>query len=205
MAARAQKATSARAEVLLHPVRLRVVQALAAMKQATVGELAEALSDVPAPSLYRHMGKLAKAGLLEVVSKRRVRGTVEKTYALEAAGANLGPDDIAGADVATHGRWFLTFALGLNDKLTRVLQRAADDGEGIDFVRDGIGYHTVPLWLTGDELVQMSAELNAVIGKYMGNGPDQGRTLRSFSTVLMPEPDAPGVDGGEPRDEHAAD
>ena len=184
-------AKASRAEVLLHPVRLRVVQALAALKQATVQQLAEALEDVPAPTLYRHVNKLAGVGLLEVVSKRRVRGTVEKTYALEAAGANLTNDDIAGADVDTHGRWFLAFALGLNNKLTRVLQRCVDSGEAIDFVRDGIGYHTLPLWLDDDDLQQMSAELNAVVGKYIAQGPGDGRSLRSFSTVLMPDPDGP--------------
>jgi DNA-binding transcriptional ArsR family regulator len=180
-----------RAEVLLHPVRLRVVQTLAAMGKATVGELAQALDDVPAPTLYRHVNKLASAGLLEVVGKRRVRGTIEKTFALEAAGANLSPDDIAGADVDTHGRWFLTFALGLHDKLTRVLQGSVEAGKGIDFVRDGIGYHAVPLWLDDDELKAMSAELNAVVHRYLQQGPGGGRRLRSLSTVLMPEPDVP--------------
>jgi DNA-binding transcriptional ArsR family regulator len=187
----AARATPSRAEVLLHPVRLRVVQTLAALGQATVADLAAALEDVPAPSLYRHIGKLKAAGLLEVVSKRRVRGTVEKTYALEAGGANLTGEDIAGADVETHGRWFLTFALGLNDKLTRALQLKVEAGEGIDFVRDGIGYHTVPLWLDDDELKAMSAELNVVLARYLEHRPGAGRKLRSFSTVLMPEPDAP--------------
>lgn len=53
--------------VLLHPVRLRIAQHLALHTQATVRQLGEALPDVPAASLYRHLRRMTELGVLEVV------------------------------------------------------------------------------------------------------------------------------------------
>jgi len=47
---------------------------------------------VPPTSLYRHLGHLIDAGVLDVVSERRVRGTVERTYVARAA-PSVSPDD----------------------------------------------------------------------------------------------------------------
>jgi hypothetical protein len=54
------------AELLLHPVRLRVVQALLGDRVLTTGDLHAELPDVPTASLYRHVAVLAGAGVLEV-------------------------------------------------------------------------------------------------------------------------------------------
>jgi hypothetical protein len=56
------------------------------MRKLTTADLRAELPDVPPTSLYRHLGHLIDAGVLEdVVSERRVRGTLERTYVLSAA------------------------------------------------------------------------------------------------------------------------
>ena len=72
----------ASADLLLHPVRLRIVKAFLGERALTTGQLAEELEDVPSGSLYRHVALLVKAGVLQVVAERRVRGAVERTYML---------------------------------------------------------------------------------------------------------------------------
>ena len=81
----------ASADLLLHPVRLRVVKAFLGDRALTTAQLAAELSDVPAGSLYRHISRLTKAGVLHVVAERRVRGAVERTYALRLALRSCGP------------------------------------------------------------------------------------------------------------------
>lgn len=74
---------------MLHPVRLRILQAFRGRSAMTARELAERLADVPQATLYRHLGALTDGGVLRVVEERRVRGAVERVFALpeEAAGA----------------------------------------------------------------------------------------------------------------------
>src|SRR5215467_1711411 len=53
----------ASADLLLHPVRLRIVQAFLGDRALTTSALAGELADVPPASLYRHVAKLVRAGV----------------------------------------------------------------------------------------------------------------------------------------------
>src|SRR5262245_53062252 len=99
----------ATADLLLHPVRLRVVQAFLGDRALTTTQLQAELPDVPAGSLYRHVAKLVEGGVLDVVSERRVRGAVERTYVLRASRARLGVDEIASMSREQHRQAFLAF------------------------------------------------------------------------------------------------
>ena len=83
------------AELLLHPVRLRIVQAFLPDRVLTTGRLGELLPDVATATLYRQVATLAEAGVLEVVEERRVRGAAERTYRLRTQAASVGPEDAA--------------------------------------------------------------------------------------------------------------
>jgi Bacterial regulatory protein, arsR family. len=69
----------ASSEILLHPVRLRIVQAFLGDRALTTSQLAAELDDVPAASLYRHVALLSDAGVLRVAAERRIRGSLERT------------------------------------------------------------------------------------------------------------------------------
>ncbi len=81
-------------DLLLNPIRLRMIGAMACGKR-TAGEIGEALPDVPAATLYRHLKKLADAGVVTVVATRPARGALERIYALAqqpAGGPRSGGD-----------------------------------------------------------------------------------------------------------------
>ena len=58
--------TSPSADLLLHPIRLRILVGLLG-RPMTAQQLGEVLEDVPQATLYRQLNKLAQAGVLEVV------------------------------------------------------------------------------------------------------------------------------------------
>src|SRR3712207_7514085 len=70
----------ATADLLLHPVRLRIVQAFLGDRTLTTADLRSELPDVPVATLYRHVGVLAEAGVLEVVGERRGGGGPQGTH-----------------------------------------------------------------------------------------------------------------------------
>lgn len=173
----------ATADLLLHPVRLRVVQAFLGNRTLTTADLREELPDVPAATLYRHVALLADAGVLIIVGERKVRGAAERSFRLVQEAASLTAEDVADMTAEDHRRAFTTFVAGLLADFDRYLERRADD---IDLGRDGVGYRQVGLWLTDEEFAGLAADLRAVLTARLDNRPEGARRRRLVSTVHLP-------------------
>src|SRR3954467_15634641 len=78
-------------ELLLHPVRLRIVHALSGDRTLTTSQLCALLPDVSKGTVYRQVGLLAEGGLLDVAGEQRVRGAVERRYRLHRERAGIAP------------------------------------------------------------------------------------------------------------------
>lgn len=181
------------AELLLHPVRLRIVQAFLSDRELTTGQLRAELPDVPTASLYRHVATLVDGDVLEVVTERKVRGTFERSYRLNLANANVTGEDAAAMTVDAHRRAFMTFVAALLADFDRYLAR-----DGFDFARDGVGYRQVALNLTDAEFAEFAAELGEVLRRWMALPPGPGRVRRLLSSVVMP------VDQASPTSDQAS-
>ena len=70
-------------KLILHPVRMKIIQSLLNGKNLTVQQLSQRAKDVPQATLYRHLNKLLEADFIQVVQENQIRGTVEKVYALK--------------------------------------------------------------------------------------------------------------------------
>jgi DNA-binding transcriptional ArsR family regulator len=180
------------ADLLLHPHRLRIVQALMGRDRLTTTDLRRLLPDVPTATLYRQVTVLLEGGILEVVEERQARGAVERTLALVGDRAVVTPEEAAAMTVEDHRRAFLTFVAGLLADFDRYL-----DGESPDLMRDLVGYRQVALHLSDEELMEMIGELNAAIAPRLELGPGPGRRRRIFTTLLMPDDGEP-LSGGSP-------
>jgi hypothetical protein len=176
----------ASADLLLHPVRLRIVQAFLGDRSLTTSQLAAELEDVPLGSLYRHVGLLARAGVLHVVAEQRVRGAVERTYVLRTAAAQLDPDQIAAMTPEDHRRAFMAFVAGLLSEADRYLTSGSPDP-----ARDGAGYRMAALWLSDAELTEFLRDLARIIQPRLANPPARTRRRRIVAGVILPAPEKP--------------
>lgn len=177
------------AELLFHPVRMRIIVALARGAELTAQQLGETLADVPAPTLYRQLKKLHEGGVLDIVEERRVRGTVERVYALRKSELKLSPN-LAQASREDHMRYFTTFVAALLGEYARYLRR-----DTIDPAADGVGYRQVVFHLSDEEFVRMVADLNRALAPYLALPPAPRRIRRLFSTIVMPVPGPEGAPG----------
>lgn len=169
------------AELVLHPVRLRIVQAFLGTPSLTTGQLRERMPDVPTATLYRHVATLVDGGLLEVVDERQVRGATERTYALRPENASMTPAEAGTLPREEHRRMFMTFVAGLLGDFDRYLVR-----EDVDFERDLVGYRQAGLNLTDEELLDLVRELGEVLAPRLALPQGPGRRRRIFTTVLIP-------------------
>jgi hypothetical protein len=164
------------------------VQAFLGDRALTTSELRSELPDVPPASLYRHISLLVNAGVLAVVSERRVRGAVERTYMLRLSAAHIGRREVAQMTTEEHRQAFMAFVAGLLGDFNRYLARG-----GIDVLTDGVGYRLAAMWLTDAELGELMQEIVAALEPRLANAPKPGRKRRIFGGVLVPGDDAPGA------------
>ena len=181
----------ASADLLLHPVRLRIVKAFLGDRALTTRQLAAELPDVPAASVYRHVGRLAEAGVLHVVAERRVRGITERTYMLRLLAAQIQPAEVAAMSPQEHANAFLAYVAGLLGDFDRYFA-AEPENSG----RDGAGYQVAAMWLTDTELADYRRDLAAITAPRLANGPADGRRRRMLYTVMLPAPEDPGGASG---------
>jgi DNA-binding transcriptional ArsR family regulator len=168
-------------DLLLHPVRLRILRTLLDGHPATTAQLRERLPDIPHATMYRHVAALVTAGVLEVLDEKRVRGTVERTYRLSWHRAEIDPADRATMTTDDHRRTFTAFIGGLLADFDQYLAR-----EPADPTADGVTYQQAALWLTDTETAELQAELRAAVTARLGQDPGQNRTRRMISLVTMP-------------------
>jgi DNA-binding transcriptional ArsR family regulator len=174
----------ASADVLLHPVRLRIVKAFLGDRALTTSQLAAELSDVPPGSLYRHIATLTKAGVLQVVAERRVRGAVERTYTMRLAAARIQPSEIRAMTLDEQSGAFTAYIAGLIADFERYIASAPADP-----VKDGVNFQVGAMWLTDEEYIDLALELTAVYRERLANAPGKGRRRRMIYTVSLPGPE----------------
>jgi AcrR family transcriptional regulator len=174
----------ASADLLLHPVRLRIVKAFLGERALTTSQLSAELADVPPGSLYRHVALLAKAGVLQVVAERRVRGAVERTYMLRVFAARIAPDEARAMSAEQHSHAFMAYVAGMLADADRYLAAGQPDP-----ARDGADYRVGALWLTDAEFADLLRDLVEVFQPRLANAPGDGRKRRMVYTVFLPAPE----------------
>jgi hypothetical protein len=177
----------ASADLLLHPVRIRIVKAFLGDRALTTVQLAAELDDVPPGSLYRHVALLTRAGVLQVVAERRVRGAVERTYTLRQAAAQVHPGEARAMSLDEHAQAFIAYIAGLLGDFDRYVASAPADPVG-----DGADYRVAAMWLTDAEYAAFRRDLLAAYQPRLANAPGAGRRRRMIYNVFLP---APGPDG----------
>jgi DNA-binding transcriptional ArsR family regulator len=178
--------------LLLHPVRLRIVHALADGRALTTGELCARMPDVPKVTVYRHVALLAEGGFLEVTGEQRIRGTVERRYRLRSdrptidrnAAAAMSPDD--------HRRGFAVAMAVLIAEFNAYLDR-----DGADPTADSVSYRQGTMWLSPDDLAGMINDMVAVLRARASTEPGPGRAPYLLSTILFPAAQPPPTPPGQ--------
>ena len=168
-------------DLLLHPVRLRIVHAMAGGRVRTTSDLCARLPDVSKATVYRQVSLLVEGGMLEVADERRVHGAVERRYRLHRARAVIDQEAAASMSLEEHRQGFAAAMAALVAEFNTYLDR-----ENADPTADLVGYRQIPLWLSRDEVAELISEVGNVVLPKMDNKPASGRSLHLLSPILFP-------------------
>ena len=168
-------------DLLLHPVRLRIVHALSGGRALTTTQLSARMLEVSKVTVYRHVALLTEGGFLEVDSEQRVRGAVERRYRLRRDRPVIGPEGAASMSLEDHRRGLAAAMAVLIAEFNAYLDR-----EGSDPVADSVGYRQGTLWLSPEELAEMAGEMLGILQSRVGNQPSPDRTPYLLSAILFP-------------------
>lgn len=172
-----------KADLLLHPIRIRIVQSLYGGKQLTTQQIAEELSDIPQATLYRHLKKLLDHHFLEVIEERPQRGAIEKVYQLHEDAIHISGSDTANWSKGDHSRAFARFLTTLQADFDRYLENSQ-----LDLQKDQISYRQAAFYLDDQEMQDLIHELATAIQKRMTYQPNASRRRRLLSTILISDP-----------------
>ena len=179
-----------RENLLLHPVRMRIFLAVAG-RQVTAQQLAAELPDIPQATLYRNINTLAAAGMLVVVGEKRVRNTIEKTYALPAQGVMLTPEDWKNAQPEDAIQLAARFFGLLMGRYLQYIQKG-----NFDLAQDNVLFQMVPLYVSREEALELGRALGDLLIPYTRKEPSPERKHLILSLVSFPDvtggPMAPG-------------
>lgn len=178
-------------DLLLHPVRLRIVHALSGGRELTTTQLRARLADVSKVTVYRQVALLAEGGFLEVAGEQRVHGAVERRYRLRQDRPVINAEAAAAMTPEEHRRGFAAAMAVLIAEFNAYLDR-----DGADPAADGVSYRQGMLWLSPAELAEMTGKVLAVVRDSAANEPAPGRAPYLLSPVLFPA--APPETGHQP-------
>jgi DNA-binding transcriptional ArsR family regulator len=168
-------------ELLLHPVRVRIVHAMSGGVTRTTSDMLDRLPDVSKATVYRHVSLLAEAGVLEVVSEQRVHGAVERRYRLYRPRAVIDPDAAASMTLEEHRHGFAAAMAALVAEFNTYLNQGHANPTA-----DKVGYRQIPLWLSQEELAELISQVHTILVSTMDNQPGPGRRLHLLSPILFP-------------------
>ncbi len=168
-------------KLILHPVRMKIIQSLVNGRKLTVQQLTERIKDVPQATLYRHMNTLLEAEFIEVVQENQIRGTVEKVFALKEQKPEA-QEEFLNWSKEEHIELFFTFTT----QLLGLYENYLNKGD-VDLVKDGAGYRVANLHVTDEEYVELVQKIGALIQEASLNEPSSERKVKNLATIIIPE------------------
>jgi DNA-binding transcriptional ArsR family regulator len=172
--------TMERLELLLHPIRMRIVLTVA-NRVLTTQQLAELLPDVAQTTLYRHINLLLDGGVLMVVRESKIRGTIERALKVVEGAGRLDMETSSKLTPEQHEQLFTTFIASLLADFKRAQSQPYDDTPPAIYTRQH-------LFLTPDELQRINQQMDSLLSPYKDpTRQTEGTQSWAFTGIVMPD------------------
>lgn len=162
-------------KILSNPVRMQIMQYLQLHEEATTKQISEAISSIPAPTLYRHINALLKEEVLLVKEERKVRGSVERLLIINKAVFT----EIENGNIADAAYQYL---MEIYSRFQKYSLKPVKDPRA-----DKLSMRTRMLCLTDEEFDSFLQDITSVFDKYNDNPNGKNRSISFISAPVEEE------------------
>ena len=175
-----------KAEVLMHPVRIKISQALMRNKEngLTPLEMVKIIKDVPQATLYRHIQLLLDAEVIKVIKEKKVRSVTEKYYALNEDAARLVSNDWKTSTMEKKLSFVSYYQLSLLSQYQNYLSSLENKSSS----EDRATFSLLELNIEEEEFGNFQRELNDLMLKYYQRKSDNDNVLtHTIAVTIIPD------------------
>lgn len=164
-------------EIMLNPIRMRIVQVVAATGNTSASDICEKMPDIPRTTIYRHIKILIDNGILTVVAENKIRGSLERILSLNIREMSKG-DTLDDAKQNAFGFLMQQYA-----KFERYFNSEAPHPAA-----DRIFMNNTILMMTDEEFDAFLKDLQQLLHKYSFEY-SENRKARDISIISAPDKD----------------
>ncbi|WP_445492664.1 helix-turn-helix domain-containing protein [Niallia sp. 03133] len=176
---------SNKVKILMHPVRMKICQALMSNKESGLTPLGmvKIIKDVPQATLYRHIQIMLDSNIIYVKKEKKVKSVSEKYYALNEKEAILNGEEWKKASNDEKLDFFSYYQLSLMTQYQSYLKKLEEENSK----EDSATFSIVDLKLDEDNFVQFQNELNELMKKYYHKSDNKSDSpCRTIAVTIIP-------------------
>jgi len=177
---------SNKADILLHPVRMKIVRTLMGHNKEglTPLEMTKRIQDVSQATLYRHIQKLAEANIILVLKEEKVRSVTEKYYIVNLEETNISAEEWKKYSIDDKLNYFLHYQLSIFNQYQTYLNHIKNENG-----TDSSIISVADLSLDDSTFKAFQLELNDLMVKYYKksyDSADEKATSRTIGMTIFP-------------------
>ncbi len=162
-------------KILTDPISNKIIQLIRIKGQMTVSEIIDANTGIPRATIYRRIEKMVEVGAIYVADTNKIRGQVEKIYAIKDIFVQGSPSNEDNLKLTTMS---LMSILGQYE--------AYFQGEDVDINRDKLFMVNYCISLNDKDFSDMLGEMYKIVDKYQKKQSKEDARLRSLYLLSAP-------------------
>ena len=172
-------------EYFIDPIKGKILLEINNAKRISVKGLCTKCTNIPRSTMYRHLSRMEKNGVIEVVERRKIRGTIEKTYALNSEAMAVNDDGTDTISKELYLNMFVKYCIDFIDIFKKNIE------EGLDVKKEISGFTTAPFYATDGELKIAVGSISRIIQDLVANPSAPERKMHSMGLIISPPMDSP--------------
>ena len=161
------------AKLILNPARLRILQYIRLHGSVRTSDIVKYLNDIPRATVYHHVKILEENNMIEVIKENRVRGTIEKVYALKEYTTSMEGETFVALSTA--------FYVGLMQEMNEYFSRKEQDHK-----KDNVFFSSALLYMSDNEYENLLKSIADLLKPYIEQKPKSNLKLRKPSIISSP-------------------